>query len=82
MRAGQFTGIITLIVISLIGSLAGVFINQSYIGTPWIVSGLSRLKGIWELLKERTEDNSIHNWEGKSSGNKILNQPAICFREG
>ena len=49
--AGQFLGISFLIAISLVGSLAGLFIDQAYIGLLGLVPIYLGVKGLWELQK-------------------------------
>lgn len=55
VTAGQFLGIAILIGISLVGSLIGILIAQSYIGLLGLIPIFFGAKGVWGLLKN-TED--------------------------
>jgi cadmium resistance protein CadD (predicted permease) len=55
--AGQFLGIISLITISLIGSIAGLFINPAYIGLLGLIPIYLGTRGILGLINNKTKVN-------------------------
>src|SRR6188768_3847683 len=59
--AGQFLGIISLIAISLVASLVGLFIDPAYIGLLGLIPIYLGMKGIWELIKNTDEEEQVEN---------------------
>jgi cadmium resistance transport/sequestration family protein len=55
--AGQFLGIISLITISMIGSLIGLLLPQAYVGLLGIIPIYLGAKSLWNLLHATGEDN-------------------------
>ena len=58
VTAGQFLGIGALIAVSLVGSLIGILIDQSYIGLLGLIPIFLGAKEIWELLNKTEDDAS------------------------
>ena len=80
--AGQFLGITTLIAISLIGSLVGLLIDQSYIGLLGLIPIYLGVRGIWDLLKNREnndQDDDVYKHERK---NKSLTVAGVTIANG
>ena len=80
--AGQFTGIISLIMISLVGSLAGLFFNQAYIGVLGLFPFYLGLKGIWELFTKKTGDRREINEKNGTGNNKMLAVAGVTIANG
>jgi cadmium resistance transport/sequestration family protein len=79
--AGQFLGITTLIVISLIGSLLGLLVDQSYIGLLGLIPIFLGAKGIWKLFKSEGNDQTdTVNPEVKKS--KVLTVAGVTIANG
>src|SRR5688572_26350534 len=57
---GQFLGILSLIAISLIGSLVGLFIDEAYVGLLGLVPIYLGVRAIWRLFKNRTESGQAN----------------------
>ena len=76
--AGQFLGISFLIAISLVGSLAGLFIDQAYIGLLGLVPIYLGLKGLWELRKMKA-DGTTEITERK---NNVLTVAGVTIANG
>lgn len=80
--SGQILGISLLIAISLIGSLIGLLINPAYIGLLGLIPIYLGAKGIWGLLKNKTESegsNNISKGEGK---NHVLTIAGVTIANG
>src|SRR5436190_18003173 len=54
---GQYLGIITLIALSLIGSLIGIFVPEYYIGLLGLVPIYLGGKKIYENIKNKTDES-------------------------
>ena len=82
--AGQFLGIITLIAISLAGSLIGLFINKSYIGLLGFIPIYLGIKGLWQLIKknEHNEDTGDNEKISKQQNNNVLTVAGVTIANG
>jgi cadmium resistance transport/sequestration family protein len=56
--AGQYLGIATLVVLSLLGSFVGNFIDQRYIGILGLFPIFLAIKQVWLLVRPPGEDDS------------------------
>lgn len=79
---GQLLGIMSLIAVSLVGSLVGLIIDQAYIGLLGLIPLYLGIKGIWEIRKHQADpeqpDLQIKD-EGK---NYILTVAGVTFANG
>ena len=80
--AGQFLGISTLIVISLIGSLIGLLIDQSYIGLLGLIPIYLGVRGIWDVLKNRDSNNEDDDFYKNDRKNKSLAVAGVTIANG
>src|SRR5688572_3173619 len=80
--AGQFLGITTLIVISLIGSLVGLLIDQSYIGLLGLIPIYLGVRGIWDVLKNRESGNENDDLYKNDRKNKSLAVAGVTIANG
>lgn len=80
--AGQLIGIIFLISISLVGSLAGLFINKAYIGLLGLFPVYLGLKGIWDLLARKAEDTRTPDEQSGSRNSKMLAVAGVTIANG
>lgn len=78
--AGQFLGIITLIAVSLLGSLIGLVIDPAYIGLLGLVPIYLGLKGVWQLTRRNVTNDP--DQQVKTRGNNILAVAGITFANG
>lgn len=77
---GQFLGIITLIAVSLIGSLIGLILQDAYIGFLGLIPLYLGIKGILAIIKnEKHEEEGHHLKTNKSS---ILSVAGTTFANG
>jgi len=77
---GQLLGISTLIIVSLLGSLIGVFLDQAYIGLLGFIPMYLGIRGIWRLYKGEADND-----EGpRTTGNKsnILTVAGVTIANG
>ena len=80
--AGQFLGIATLIAISLIGSLVGLLIDQSYIGLLGLIPIYLGGKGIWALLKNKENNDEGDDVYKNERKNKSLTVAGVTIANG
>ena len=80
--AGQFLGIATLIAISLIGSLVGLLIDQSYIGLLGLIPIYIGGKGIWGLLKNKENNDKGDDVYKDERKNKSLTVAGVTIANG
>jgi len=80
--AGQFLGIATLIAISLIGSLVGLLIDQSYIGLLGLIPIYLGGKGIWALLKNKENNDEGDDVYKDERKNKSLTVAGVTIANG
>lgn len=78
---GQLLGISALILISLIGSLVGLFIEQVYIGLLGLAPIYIGVKGLWKLLKNINED-STDAQETTSAKSNVLSIATVTIANG
>jgi cadmium resistance transport/sequestration family protein len=79
---GQFLGIVTLIAISLIGSLIGLLIDPSYIGLLGFIPIYLGGKGIWALLKNKENNDEDDNVYKDDRKNKSLTVAGVTIANG
>lgn len=79
--AGQLLGISTLIIISMIGSLIGFFIHQSYIGLLGFIPVYLGIKGIYNLFHNEANDES-KPIDQNNQQNKILTVAGVTIANG
>jgi cadmium resistance protein CadD (predicted permease) len=80
--AGQLLGIITLIVLSLLGSLAGMFIDLAYLGLLGGIPIYLGVKGIIRLIHHKKEvDRRDNQTKGRRASN-ILAVSGITLANG
>lgn len=80
--AGQLTGITFLISISLVGSLAGLFISDAYIGLLGLFPVYLGLKGIWDLLAKKAGDPRRLDEQSGSRNSKMLAVAGVTIANG
>jgi cadmium resistance transport/sequestration family protein len=80
--AGQILGITTLIVISLIGSLVGLLIDQSYIGLLGVIPIFLGIKGILGLLKNDKGNDQDDNLYKDGRKSKVLTVAGVTIANG
>jgi cadmium resistance protein CadD (predicted permease) len=80
--AGQFLGITSLIIISLIGSLVGLFIEQAYIGIFGVVPIYLGAKGIWRLIINRKESDQVEIKNKDPRKNNVLAVAGVTVANG
>lgn len=78
---GQLLGITILILISLVGSLIGLVVDQAYIGFLGLVPIALGIKGLWELLSKRGETHEVIDRKGKSK-HKVLTVAGVTIANG
>jgi len=80
---GQFVGISTLILISLVASLIGLLISKSYVGLLGLLPIYLGLKGIWELIAKHAE-NEIEPevTELRANSNNIFAVAGVTIANG
>ena len=79
---GQFLGILTLITISLIGSLVGLFIGQSYVGLLGLVPIYLGVRGIWRLLSSELESDQANDLSRNESRSNVLTVAGVTVANG
>ena len=80
--SGQFLGILSLIVISLIGSLVGLFIDQAYVGLLGLVPVYLGARAIWRLFKNRTESDQANIFSKDGSRSNVLTVAGVTVANG
>ena len=80
--AGQFLGIISLITISLIGSIAGLFIDPAYIGLLGIIPIYLGTRGILGLINNKTKSEQTNNQDKDEGKNHVLTVAGVTFANG
>jgi len=80
--SGQLLGISSLIAISLIGSLVGLFIAQEYIGLLGLVPIYLGAKGIWTLIKNREEIDTTDDVKKHERKNNVLAVAGVTIANG
>jgi cadmium resistance protein CadD (predicted permease) len=80
--AGQLLGIISLIAISLIGSLAGLFIDPAYIGLLGLIPIYLGARGILGLIKTKTESEQPVNHTNDRRKNQVLTVAGVTIANG
>ena len=80
--AGQFLGIRSLIAISLIGSLVGLFIDPMYIGLLGFVPIYLGLKALWAMMKNKGEEDRPEHPTTKQSKNNVLTVAGVTVANG
>ena len=78
--AGQFLGIITLIAISLLGSLLGLLIDTAFIGLLGLLPIYIGAKGLVSLMKNKNEEN--HQTIINENKNHILTIAGVTIANG
>ena len=79
---GQFLGILTLITISLIGSLVGLFIDQAYVGLLGLVPIYLGVRGIWRLLSSELESDQANDLSRNESRSNVLTVAGVTVANG
>ena len=79
--AGQLLGIGTLIVISLVGSLLGLLVEQSYMGLLGLIPIFLGVKGIIALSRNDADadDGELHTRKGRS---RLLSVAGVTIANG
>src|SRR5688572_24247180 len=80
--AGQFLGIISLIVVSLIGSLIGLFIEPAYVGLLGLIPIYLGVRGIWRLMKTKPKSEQPDNQDKNEGKNRVLTVAGVTFANG
>ena len=75
-------GISALIIVSLIGSLAGLFIDSSYIGLLGLVPIYLGIKGILALIHTSSEGEQSNNPEKTKGKNHVLAIAGVTIANG
>lgn len=79
---GQFLGIISLIAISLAGSLAGLFIDPAYIGLLGLVPIYLGAKGIIGLIRNKNENDEPTVQHTDERKNNVLTVAGVTIANG
>lgn len=79
---GQYLGIIALIVISFIGSLIGLLVDQKYIGLLGLLPVYFGIRGIIRLIRHEKEKELGPTKISSGKSNKTLSVAAITFANG
>jgi cadmium resistance transport/sequestration family protein len=79
---GQLLGIGTLIVVSLIGSLIGVFVPQAYIGLLGFIPMFLGVRGIWRLYRGDGESDNDERPRTTGDKSKILTVAGVTIANG
>jgi len=79
---GQLLGITTLIAISLVGSLVGLLIDQSYIGLLGVIPILLGIKGILGLLRNGERNDQDGDLYKDGSKSKALTVAGVTIANG
>jgi cadmium resistance protein CadD (predicted permease) len=80
--AGQLLGIISLITISLVGSLAGLFIDPAYIGLLGLIPIYLGAKGILKLISTKTEREQPDDQARDEGKHHILTIAGVTIANG
>jgi len=80
--AGQFLGIISLVTISLIGSLVGLFIDPAYIGLLGLIPIYLGARGIFGLIYNKTKSEQPDNQGADEGKNHVLTVAGVTFANG
>ncbi|HYC84104.1 MAG TPA: cadmium resistance transporter [Chryseosolibacter sp.] len=78
---GQFLGIILLVSVSLIGSLIGLIPDETYVGLLGLIPVCLGIKGLWQQLNGRVNDEQIADGE-LNSGNNVFAVAGVTFANG
>lgn len=76
---GQFLGIITLIVVSLIGSLIALVLPQAYIGLLGLIPLYLGIKGILSIVKKEQQED---DHQLKANKSNVLSVAGTTFANG
>src|SRR6478609_7255347 len=76
---GQFLGIITLIVVSLIGSLIALVLPQAYIGLLGLIPLYIGIKGILSIVKKEQQED---DHQLKANKSNVLSVAGTTFANG
>jgi len=76
---GQFLGIITLIVVSLIGSLIALVLPQAYIGLLGLIPLYIGIKGILSVVKKEQQED---DHQLKANKSNVLSVAGTTFANG
>ncbi len=79
---GQYLGIIALIIISLIGSLIGLFVEQKYIGLLGLFPVYFGIRGIIQLIQSKDEDKQEEAKVNSGKSSKTFFVAAVTFANG
>lgn len=80
--AGQFLGIISLIAISLAGSLIGLLIDQAYVGLLGLIPIYLGAKGIWRLIRHNDTSDDAATVDEKKSNYKAFTIAGVTIANG
>ena len=80
---GQLAGIMTLIIVSLIGSLIGLFIDQSYVGLLGFLPIYLGIKALWKLGERNDDNGTVNNLdESKHKSSNIFTVAGVTIANG
>ena len=79
---GQLLGIISLITVSLIGSLAGLFIDPAYIGLLGLIPMYLGARGILGLISAKIKGEERDNQPKSKGKNRVLAVAGVTFANG
>ena len=79
---GQYLGIIALIVISFIGSLIGLIIDQKYVGLLGLMPIYFGVRSIIKLIQDRGKIEQAKAKSSTNESNKMLSVTAVTFANG
>ena len=80
--AGQLIGISTLIAVSLLGSLVGLFIDPAYLGLLGLIPIYLGAKGIAALVKDKAEDEQATRQITSRKTNNIFAVSGVTIANG
>ncbi|HMG89879.1 MAG TPA: cadmium resistance transporter, partial [Chryseolinea sp.] len=79
---GQLLGISSLITVSLIGSLAGLFIDPAYIGLLGLIPIYLGARGILGLINAKTKSEQPDNHPKGKGKNHVMTVAGVTFANG
>lgn len=79
---GQYLAIIALIVVSVVGSLIGNFINSEYVGLLGFFPIYLGLRQLLSVIKGENNDEELKTEERKNSTTGILNVATVTIANG